>query len=569
MARMYPSAIADDHGSRAERTVFRKLRDETPDSWLALHSVGLINHARKPWAELDFVLITDAGIVCLEVKGGTIVHRGGDWHQNEHRLKESPFAQAGGGASALYEYLADRVPAVRRSFVGHGVLFPESSFHFDLPSTDRSMVFDDDDLGRPMSVYIERLLAYWTEAIGKRWGRAPEGVDRGARSLIVHELAPDFELIPSLRSRLSEVDDELIRLTVQQVALLRGLVETPRVIVRGGAGTGKTVIACEEATRLAGEGCRTLYVCYSSRLAAHVRPALADVGVATAHLHGLMRDLVLRAGLERELPAVEERDLFDVHYPSLALDALAALDEFGSYDALVIDEGQDILKEPYVPCLDALLAGELRGGTWRLFHDPNQDIFRGGAPAELERLEGFATCYRLTQNCRNTREIAMATSILSGVAMSETLVAEGPAVVERWHDGERSEQKEILRVLRDWIDRGVQPSAVTILSPRRFEGSSIARIERSRLPRQIVDVSHSDTVEPNCMRFSTVAGFKGLESEALLLTGFVDLEDPRTLGLLYVGASRARALLALVLSENCREAYVERARDVVGRLIGA
>ena len=40
MARMYPPTIADDHGSRAERTVFRKLKDETPDSWIALHSVG-------------------------------------------------------------------------------------------------------------------------------------------------------------------------------------------------------------------------------------------------------------------------------------------------------------------------------------------------------------------------------------------------------------------------------------------------------------------------------------------------------------------------------------------------
>jgi hypothetical protein len=48
---MYPAAIADDHGSRAERRIFAKLRDETPDSWTALHSVGLANHSAKPWAE--------------------------------------------------------------------------------------------------------------------------------------------------------------------------------------------------------------------------------------------------------------------------------------------------------------------------------------------------------------------------------------------------------------------------------------------------------------------------------------------------------------------------------------
>ena len=49
---MYPAAIADDHGSHAERRIFTKLRDETPDSWTVLHSVGLANHSSKPWAEI-------------------------------------------------------------------------------------------------------------------------------------------------------------------------------------------------------------------------------------------------------------------------------------------------------------------------------------------------------------------------------------------------------------------------------------------------------------------------------------------------------------------------------------
>ena len=157
MARMFPAAIADDHGSHAERTVFRKLRDETPKEWVALHSIGLVNHATKPWAEVDFVVVTEDGVLCLEVKGGTIVHRSGDWFQNDRRMKESPFAQAGGGGSALYEYLAEGVPAVRRSFVGHGVMFPESPFAYESPEINREMVFDDSDLSKPLSSYIDRL----------------------------------------------------------------------------------------------------------------------------------------------------------------------------------------------------------------------------------------------------------------------------------------------------------------------------------------------------------------------------------------------------------------------------
>jgi hypothetical protein len=484
-------------------------------------------------------------------------------------MKESPFAQAGGGASALYDYLAERVPAVRHSFVGHGVLFPESRFGYALPAVDREMIFDDSDLARPMSAYVDRLAGYWKHAIQRRRGHAPDGLDRAARSLILHELAPDFELVPSLRARLHEVDEELIRLTAQQKELLRGLVETPRVVVRGGAGTGKTLIACDEASRLATSGRTTLFVCYGSRLAEYVRPILQPAGVRVVHLHGLMREQIEEAGLEERLPAVELRDLFDVYYPELALDALQALDRFGSVDALVIDEGQDLLKPPYVLFLDALLAGELSLGTWRLFHDPNQDIFRGGPPAELERLENFATCYRLTQNCRNTREVAMATSILSGVAVSEILVAEGPEVTEHWYTDRKSHGKLMLRQLRAWLEGGVSPDAITVLAPGGFEDCVLATIDPRQLPRPIVDVSHAESDDPNKIRFSTVAGFKGLESEAVLLTGFAELSDSATLSLLYVGASRARALLGLVLDERCREAYVERARDVVERLVAA
>jgi hypothetical protein len=565
---MFPPTIADDHGSRGERMVFRKLKDETPDTWVALHSVGLVSHATKPWAEIDFVVITDDGVLCLEVKGGTIIHRDGDWFQNERRMKESPFAQAGGGASALYEYLAERVPAVRRSFVGHGVLFPESPFVYELPAADREMIFDDSDLVRPMSAFVDRLAEYWKHVIERRRGYMPQELDRAARSLILHQLAPDFELVPSLRARLHEVDDELIRLTTQQRKLLRGLVETPRVLVRGGAGTGKTLIACDEATRLAETGRRTFFVCYGSRLAGHVKPILEPAGVQVVYLHGLMHDLIEEAGLKERLPSVEPRDLFDVYYPEVALDALQMLERFESVDALVIDEGQDLLKPPWVLFLDALLVGELSGGTWRLFHDPNQDIFRGGPAAELERLEKIATCYRLTQNCRNTREVAMATSILSGVAVSETLVALGPAVIEHWYTDRGSHTNALLRQIREWLDGGLIPGDITVLSPGRFEDSVLATIDPGRLPRAVVDVSHAESTEPNRIRFSTVAGYKGLESEAVLLTGFADLTELSTLSLLYVGASRARALLGLVLDEQCREAYVERARDVVERLIG-
>jgi predicted RecB family endonuclease len=95
MATVLPPEFPADH-SGAEHLVYRKLRDETPAEWYALHSVGLVGHERKAWAEIDFVVITDRAVICLEVKGGTITVEGNRWYINGNKLSHSPFDQAGG-----------------------------------------------------------------------------------------------------------------------------------------------------------------------------------------------------------------------------------------------------------------------------------------------------------------------------------------------------------------------------------------------------------------------------------------------------------------------------------------
>src|SRR5262249_23066868 len=156
----------------------------------------------------------------------------------------------------------------------------------------------------------ERLVGHWRERLTVQFGHPPEGLSAGDRSRVIHAIAPDFDLVPTLRSRISQVDEELVRLTDRQKELLDGLVEEDRVIVKGGAGTGKTLLACEEAVRAAVDGRRVALLCYGSRLADHLRVAVGNEGVAVHHLHGLMAQLIRDADLRDELPAVDERDLF-------------------------------------------------------------------------------------------------------------------------------------------------------------------------------------------------------------------------------------------------------------------
>ena len=151
MARMLPRECPDDTPSFAERRLFRRIEEDLPDAWAALHSVGIARHRRKPWAEADFVLIGPAGVFVLEVKGGSVQRIDRRWMTNGKPLKQSPIEQAAGAAAALYADLSERLPAVRAAVVGHGVCFPDVRFAVGGAEVEQDLVYDADDVARSHS----------------------------------------------------------------------------------------------------------------------------------------------------------------------------------------------------------------------------------------------------------------------------------------------------------------------------------------------------------------------------------------------------------------------------------
>src|SRR4051812_41855737 len=152
MARMIPAEVPAHCRSGAEGLVFERLRDDLSNEWIVLHSLGMTIHDRKPWAEIDFVMIGPPGVLCLEVKGGLVERVDGLWFTTplrggprfRKRLKESPFEQVGSAASALHGYLVDQVAAIGRSFVGYAVATPDCTWTARGPDLDRALVYDDE-----------------------------------------------------------------------------------------------------------------------------------------------------------------------------------------------------------------------------------------------------------------------------------------------------------------------------------------------------------------------------------------------------------------------------------------
>ena len=103
-----------------------------------------------------------------------------------------------------------------------------------------------------------------------------------------------------------------------------------------------------------------------------------------------------------------------------------------SYDLLIIDEGQDLLTDVYLRCMDHVVRGGFKGGNWAVYYDPNQNIFN--SPAQLDTMrsklrdETHAASWKLQANCRNTRQIANANILMTNISNQGRPRVSGPQV---------------------------------------------------------------------------------------------------------------------------------------------
>ena len=567
MARMLPATVAEGTSSPAEHEMFDRIRDELSNDWTALHSLGLTIHHIKPWAEIDFVLIGPGGVFCLEVKGGLISRRDGIWYTTPRHgrqagralpLKESPFEQVGSASAELFRFIQRACPEAAKSITGYAVAAPDVKWTITGPDIDLALVYDQRDRARPFADFMDRVVARWNERLSRPASRRSALLSRRNRHVVLESIRGDFHLVPSLRAHAENADRELVRLTDEQCQLFSRLSANPRVVARGGAGTGKTLIAAEEARRLAGLGKQVLYLCFSRNLAGHVRRALGDIpGITVQTLHSLMREIVEAAGRSSELPDVDENDLFTLFLPELALEILLESAESTRFEAVILDEAQDLLRDPYLDVIDALIEGELKKGTWRCFVDPNQNIIGGITPTALRRLEAAAPVeWPLTVNCRNTKPIAVQVALLSGIPLSEVLAPDGPASELTWYTSADDQRKKISERLLRLQSEGFTASQITVLSRYRLERSGA----NDGLGMSVRDISRGgfDSAD-NEIAFCTVSSFKGLEAEAVLLVDVDDLSSADGLRSVYVGTSRARVALYVFLSNEVRRQFKDLA----------
>lgn len=521
--RMIPTSPAAGC-SNAERKVFHALQQAgCLRGSVCLHSLGLPRHAYKACCELDFVIVGPDGLFALEVKGGGVTRdEKGQWvmtdrHGNRYIHREGPFRQVQGNFYALLEQLRKHVPmdALESLPKGWGVVFPDCAFNIHSVEWDDATIADQPRIAQ-FSLWVQNLAGYYRKKSGKdaRW-TAPE---RLVESLTTW-LRPRFELAPSLGGALDTAEMTLTSLTKDQYHAVDVLTANPRVICRGGAGTGKTFLAMELARRALADGQRVTLCCSSPWLRHYL-----DARRQHPELRVLTIDHARRTH-RRPPPA----------------------------NLLIVDEGQDLMSFDDLDVLDKLVEGGLPNGNWSLFCDSNNQTGLVGQwdPEAFAYLVSMGTTQvPLIRNCRNTRPIVEEVARCTGCDMGIQELGEGPRVeILRLNNDTRPEDALALAI-QDLQDHGVAPAHITILSPNPWNTSCTARLPHP-IRREIcrLDEFNLRAFPPPRISFAQIQHFKGLENAAILL---VDLHeshlDRSTPALLYVGMSRARAYLRLHIS---------------------
>ena len=522
MARMFPPNSLGGSTPTSERKVFEAL-SELDDDWMVFHSVAWQGERgrRQGDGEADFVVAHPRrGVLVLEVKGGEISLVDGQWFTTDHHgntFPVNPFEQVRHSKHVLGEYLAEKIPAVGAKVqMGHGVVFPDVDVDRDLsPEAPREVIIDAADLEGPVAA-IERLARHWSPGLTT--------FDATQFSALRQALAPTVRIRRRLRHRVDEAVEEILDLTREQTRLLSLLRLQRRMLVIGGPGTGKTVLAVERARQLAAEGERVLLVCFNKLLGDHLAAEVADDdGVTAGNFHGLAYEWAQRAGI---LPPGDLTAEFWSHVlPDLVPEAAGCLGI--GFDALVVDEGQDFLPDWWT--LLQLLLEDPDEGRLAVFADRRQSIYidRTEYPVGTEP-------FVLDVNCRNTEQIAAKVAGVFGEE-SPTLGAEGlPCrfVAAETDDDMISAAIEECDELR--TTGGMAPDRIVVLSTRK-------RLVEEIRNRQ----GQFGSPGGKGIVAETVHRFKGLESDAVVLL-VPGVESERDRALAYVGMSRARAHLTVI-----------------------
>jgi hypothetical protein len=532
--------------SRAEQKVYKALSEQLPNDCLVVHSLEFIKQTSRFNShgdrEADFVIFSPQyGVLVVEVKGGGIEYDKsiGQWYsidrnRNKHKIK-NPIRQAKDAKYEIESHLKRKL-GNKNLLLTHAVMFPDIENVAPLVSHDMPInIIGSNRNLIDLEKWITDVFDYWAgdqpiyDALGESGVKVAEQI-----------YGKQVSLRPSLRSAIEEEIQKQIQLTNQQKNILRQLKKRKEAVIEGGAGTGKTVLALDQAQTLADQGLKVLFLCYNQKLGNVLKIKSQHID----NLHSMsfhefcswrVRQVKNNSGrdlLEESKSVYPGEDLYDVLMP----DALINSYEIApiQYDVILIDEGQDFKSEYWFAI--EILRDQSDDIKLYIFQDSNQAIYTVNSdfPIDCEPLFLF-------DNCRNTKYIHNSAYQYYKGTEVEAPDLEGEPVQLIEKPSLELQAKEIDNKISRLINaENIDPEDIAIVIMGQFHEAQ-PLLENTKNSHLWAFKKFSPTSK---VLVETAKRFKGLESKIIFL--WITGEEAITDKLLYVSISRARFRLWVI-----------------------
>lgn len=516
--------------SAAERKIFGYLSEVSLSAYdVALHSLNIGHHEYKRWGEADFFIVGRRGILLLEVKGGRVACKDGIWEFTNrdgetNRKKEGPAAQAKSAYFSLENnYLNPKfyreLKGVPR---GWAVVFTDISRLASDGSTllpehpDEITAYEDDCKGHnSLKKFLARAYDHWASK-----QKNPVELSPALVKAISDSLRPNFERVPSLNSQLRDMEQRLYQFTEEQYEKLDAIAENDRILVSGGAGTGKTFVAVACARYEQAAGRSVLFLTRSSYLATFLGNQGLPVGVTVA-----------------------------------TIDEVPGFRAVGkTWDALVVDEGQDLCSLECIDQVEGVLAGGWEKGRWRWFGDPNYQVSPSFPVDEdcIKYLKDRGVATNLKNNVRNAGKIVEAIKLLAGADVGKPSSKPDGGIFDL-HLVDREDEilPRAVAAVRKWLadDDELPRNAIAMLVPSANEiDEAVALLSAKKIRSEALSSRALGAKPRDCVLVAAVEDFKGLERPLVCVVGLGNEHGFASSA--YKAISRANHVLALVATRD-------------------
>jgi len=525
---LYPGVILSADCPESEKKVHEALKSDLPPNWYAWHSLKIRTKEGK-FGEADFLVADpNKGLLIVEVKGGKIKKEKGTWYAYDRELRPSPLKQAHRFKTLLLEVFKEK--HIPPPGIGVALCLP------DTPFSDQPTQADIQDLvvGENLLPHMDKILPDLMEEVPV-FGRTRGGWIKAIHEMWCESWIPEMKLL----TRAQEAVKKRMALDKEQFTTLCSIYDNDRVLVQGGAGTGKTILARELAKKEAEEGKRVLLLSFTLALGSSLASEFSEPDVTVNSIGKFAVNLLRDKG-----GVIEERyepDFWENITLKAAVEGLRNEDKI--WDTVIVDEGQDMGENEW-GLIQECVREDKR--IW-VFLDPAQAFWEERKIPE-SLMKEFVK-YNLRKPYRCPAGIQALADGYVGKEADRDCVREAVknGIVEIIRCEEKGVHERVGEAVNELFDEGFEKNEIAVLSLRGM-GFEENIMHRGELGGHAVKKATDPGAEDHIICESFLR-FKGLERPAVLVTDMRYVVDKYKVRM-NIAVSRAVSVLRIVGAEG-------------------